>query len=75
MDCSLPGSSVHGDSPDKITGVGCYASLQGMTQELNQHLLCLQTWQAGCATWEALTLKRWILLSPLADIEMGAQRG
>ena len=23
MDCSLPGSSVHGDSPGKNTGVGC----------------------------------------------------
>ena len=25
MDCSLPGSSVHGDSPGKNTGVGCHA--------------------------------------------------
>ena len=25
MDCSLPGSSVHGDSPGKNTGVGCPA--------------------------------------------------
>ena len=40
MDCNLPGSSVHGDSPDKNTGVGCYAPLQGifLTQEPNQHL-------------------------------------
>ena len=30
MDCSLPGSSVHGDSPDKNTGVGCHAFLQGI---------------------------------------------
>ena len=28
MDCSPPGSSVHGDSPDKNTGVGCHALLQ-----------------------------------------------
>ena len=28
MDCSPPGSSVHGDSPDKNTGVGCQALLQ-----------------------------------------------
>ena len=27
MDCSPPGSSVHGDSPDKNTGVGCHALL------------------------------------------------
>ena len=30
MDCSLLGSSVHGDSPDKNTGVGCHAFLQGI---------------------------------------------
>ena len=30
MDCSLPDSSVHGDSPGKNTGVGCYALLQGI---------------------------------------------
>ena len=29
MGCSLPGSSVHGDSPGKNTGVGCNALLQG----------------------------------------------
>ena len=27
-DCSSPGSSVHGDSPGKNTGVGCHAFLQ-----------------------------------------------
>ena len=30
MGCSLPGSSVHGDSTGKITGVGCRAFLQGI---------------------------------------------
>ena len=29
MDYILPGSSVHGDSPGKNTGVGCHALLQG----------------------------------------------
>ena len=29
MDCSMPGASVHGDSPDKNTGVGCHALLLG----------------------------------------------
>ena len=29
MDCCLPGSSVHGGSPGKNTGVGCHALLQG----------------------------------------------
>ena len=37
MDCSPSGSSVHGDSPGKNTGVGCRALLQGIfpTQGLN----------------------------------------
>ena len=30
MDCSPPGSSVHGDSPSKNTGVGCHAFFQGI---------------------------------------------
>ena len=30
MDCSPPGSSVHGDSPGKNTGVGGHALLQGI---------------------------------------------
>ena len=28
MDCSLPGASVHWDSPGKNPGVGCHAHLQ-----------------------------------------------
>ena len=40
MDCSPLGSSVHGDSPGKNTGVGCNALLQGIfpTQGLNPSL-------------------------------------
>ena len=30
MDCSPPGSSVHGDSPGKKTGVGCHVLQQGI---------------------------------------------
>ena len=30
MDCSPPGSSVHGDSPGKNNGVGCHALLKDM---------------------------------------------
>ena len=30
MNCSLPASSVPGDSPDKTTGVGCLSLLQGI---------------------------------------------
>ena len=49
IDCALPGSSVHRDSPGKNTGVGCYPLLQGIfpTQGSNPHLLCLLHWQAG----------------------------
>ena len=37
---SMPGSSVHGDSPGKNTGVDCHALLQGIfpTQGLNTGL-------------------------------------
>ena len=30
LDCSLPSSSNHGDSPGKNTGMGCHALLQGI---------------------------------------------
>ena len=41
MDCSPPGSSVHGDSPGKNTGVDCHSLLQGifLTQGSNPSLL------------------------------------
>ena len=32
--CSLPGSSVHGDSPGKNTGVGCHSLLHPSCQSL-----------------------------------------
>ena len=49
MDCSPPGSSVHGDSPGKNTGVGCHAFLQGIfpTQGSNLCVFCLLHWQVG----------------------------
>ena len=48
MDCSLPGSSVHGDSPGRNTGVGCYAiPLQGCDQRANPGLTCLLHGQVG----------------------------
>ena len=41
MDCSPPGSSVHGDCPSKSTGVGCSVFLQRIfpTQGSNSGLL------------------------------------
>ena len=40
LDCSPPGSSVPGDSPDKNTRMGCHSLLQGIfpTQGLNPGL-------------------------------------
>ena len=35
MDCSPPGSFVHGDSPGKNIGVVCHALLQGISQPRN----------------------------------------
>ena len=62
VDCSLPGSSAHGDSPGKNTGVGCHALLPGIfpTQGSNSHLLVYLHWEAGSlslgATWESFIL-------------------
>ena len=41
VDCDLPSSSVHGDSPGKNIGVGCHSLLQGifLTQGSNSGLL------------------------------------
>ena len=45
MDCTPPGSFVHGISQARITGMGRYFLLQGifLMQELNPHVL---HWQA-----------------------------
>ena len=42
MDCSPSGSSIHGDSPGKNTGVGCHNLLQGIvsTQGFNPVFPC-----------------------------------
>ena len=47
VDCSPPGSSLHGDSPGKNTAVGVHALLQGIfpTQGSNPRLLCVLHWQ------------------------------
>ena len=55
MDCSRPGSSVHGDSPGKNTGVGYHFLLQGIfpTQGSN-HVSCLA---GGLFTTESPTIQ------------------
>ena len=45
MDCSSPGSSVHGDSPDKNTGVGCHALLLR---------ICSFEWNQICLLYDSL---------------------
>ena len=72
MDCSPPGTSVHGDSPGKNTGVGCHALLQGIfpTPESNQGLLHFRQilYQLSCQGSPEITicgLRRtgvWILI-------------
>ena len=54
MDCSPPGSSVHGDSLRKNTGVGCHAFLQGIlpTQGLNPGLLHCRQIPYHLSHWE-----------------------
>ena len=49
MDCSLPGSSVHGDSPGKSTGVAGHFLFQGifLTQGSDSPPLHLLHWLAG----------------------------
>ena len=56
IDYSPPGSSVHGDSPGKNTGVGCHFLLQGIFQPRDR--ACASYALAGrffttSATWEA----------------------
>ena len=59
MDCSPPGSSVHGYSPSKNTGVGCRDLRQGIlpTQGSNLYLLLSSIVAGGffttSAIWEA----------------------
>ena len=49
MDCSPPGSSVHGILQAKNTGVDCHALLQGIfpTEGSNLRLFHILHWQVG----------------------------
>ena len=46
MNCSLPGSSVYGNSPYKNTGVGCHVFLQG--------IFPTQGWNPGLPHWRQI---------------------
>ena len=71
MDCSLPGSSVHGDSPGKNTGVGCHALLQEIfpTQGSNPSLLhCRQIlYQLNCQGSPYFLIPPSICVSEIVD--------
>ena len=60
MDCSPPGSSVHGDSPGKNTRVGCCVFLQGIFLHPGIEPASLMSsalaggFFATSTTWEAL---------------------
>ena len=68
LDCSLPGSSIHGDSSGKNTGLGCHFFLQGifLNQGLNlgllhyrQNLYHLGPQESPC---QALTLHKHLMI-------------
>ena len=67
MDCSPPGSSIHGIFQDKNTGVGCHILLQGilLTQGLNLGPTTLQVDSTIWATKEWKSLSRvWLFETP-----------
>ena len=45
INCSPPGSSIHGNSPGKNTGVGCHSLLQGILLTQRSNLGLLHCWQ------------------------------
>ena len=47
MDCSPPGSSIHGDSAGKNSGMGCHALCQGIFPTQGLNLWCLPCGSAG----------------------------
>ena len=57
MHCSLPGSSIHGDSPGKKARMGCYCFLQGIFPGINPHLLCLLHWLYITFPWLILYIE------------------
>ena len=51
MDCSPSGSSVHGDSPSRNTGVGCHALLQVQSLDWEDPLEKGMTARSTILTW------------------------
>ena len=65
MDYGLPGSSVHGDSPGKNTGIGCHGFLQGifLTQGSNPGLPHCRRFFTVWATRKALIYSDYLTLA------------
>ena len=55
MDSSPPGSSVHGDSPGKNTGVGCMPSSRGSSQPKDLTHISYVSCMAGRFSTTSLT--------------------
>ena len=72
MDCSPPGSSIHGDSPGKNTGVGCHVLLQGIfpTQGSNPSLLHCRWFFTIWAIWKFQFTQSWKTLCDPTDCSM-----
>ena len=68
LDCSLPGSSVHGDSPHKNTGGGCYALLLGNLPNpgIKPRFPALQVDSTIWATREALLQSECTFIIPMS---------
>ena len=73
MDCSLPGSSIHGIFQAKSTGVGCHFLLQGifLTQQLNLGLYIAGRRFTIWATREVLKVKE---ENEKADLKLNIQK-
>ena len=51
VDCSPPGSSVHGDSPGKNTGVGCSGLPRGLTKVHLVKAMIFPVVMYACESW------------------------
>ena len=72
---SPPGSSVHGDSPHKDTGVGCQAFLSEIfpTQGSNLHLLGLLHCQVGSLPLAPPGKPTYVISSSQKPLEIGTR--
>ena len=73
-DCTPPGSSVHGHSPGKNTGVGCHALLQGSSPPRNRTWVsCIQADSLPLRHGERSLLGTGERKSHLTSIQLGYQ--